>query len=129
VSTSPSTSATTTDTGDIQNGPLAKAGQDLITIYQEYVQYENNGGTGAFVSSMSGVIVIKGTNVGVDLHWNGTGDFNGYVTSLQNLGMQIQATDPTSGIVEGMLPIAQLPTVAGLSQTKSLSPMYIPIIR
>lgn len=128
MSTPPTTSATTTDVGDIQNGPLAKAGQDLITIYQEFVQFENNGGTGGFVSSKASFVVIKGTNVGVDVHWNGSGDFNAYVASLTNLGMQIQATDSTSGTVEGLLPIAQLPGVAGMSQTKSLSPIYIPMM-
>ena len=46
---------TTTDPGDVENGPLAKAGQDLITIYEEFQQ---QGGSATFTSSEAGRIRI-----------------------------------------------------------------------
>jgi len=114
--------ATTTDIGNIKNGPLAKAGQDLFTIYQEFV---NQGSSATFTSSKAGVIRFQGTSVGIDAHWAG-GNFLSYVTALTDLGMKVQTQDPTSGIVEGYLPISQLPAAAQNAQTLSLSPIYIP---
>ena len=40
-------------------------------------------------------------------------------TSLSNLGMQIVDTNPTDGLVDGWLPINELPTAAQLPQTLS----------
>jgi len=105
-----------------KDGPLAKAGQDLNTIYQEF---EQQGGSATFTSSLAGVVEIQGTKVGVDVHMAG-GDFGTFVTTMTNLGMQVQTTDATDGIVEGLLPIAQIPAVAQNSQTLSLSPIYTP---
>jgi len=107
---------------EIKNGPLAKAGQDLIKIYDEFQQ---QGGSASFTSSESGTVVIEGSNVGVDINMSG-GDFAGFVSQLKSLGMQVQSMSAADGVVEGLLPISQLPTVAQNSQTLSLSPMYIP---
>jgi len=122
--TNPVPSATT-DIGDAKNGPLAKAGQDLITIYQEF---QASGGSSTFVSSKAGLIVIQGSNVGVVVNWNGTGDFNAFVTELTDLGMQVQATDARTGNVQGLLPIDQLPNVVQLPQTRALNPIYRPVL-
>jgi len=113
--------ATTTDIGDIKNGPLAKAGQDLITIYQEFVK---QGSSATFTSSKAGVIRFQGTNVGIDAH--ASGNFSSLVTAMTNLGMKVQTQDATHGIVEGYLPISQLPAAAQNTQVLSLSAIYIP---
>ena len=116
------TSATVTPTvTEIKNGPMAKAGQDLITIYQEYQQ---QGASSTFTSSKAGYIEIQGTNVGVDVHSSG-GSFDAFVAKLNGLGMKIRSQDATSGTVEGLLPIAQLLTVAQDSQTLSLNPVSV----
>jgi len=114
--------ATTSDPGNIQNGPLAKAGQDLITIYEDF---QNQGGSATFTSSEKGVVRIVGTSVGVDVHSAG-GNFDSLVSAMTALGMQVQAKDATHGIIEGLLPIGQLVSAAQNSQTLSLSPTYIP---
>ena len=101
---------------------LAKAGQALTTVYQEYEVYSINGSPGTFTSSQAGRIQISGTSVGVDIHVNGS--FALAVSRLQGLGMKITATSVTSGIIEGQLPISILPTVAGDSHVVSLSPIY-----
>lgn len=115
--TTPSVTPTPTD---IKSGPLAKAGQDLITIYEEFQQ---QGGGASFTSSKAGYIEIQGTNVGIDAYMSG-GNFTTYVASLASLGMQIKSQDAAHGIVEGFLPISQLPSAAQNAQTLSLSPIY-----
>jgi hypothetical protein len=105
----------------------ANVAQPLHTIYAEYAAYVNAGGSGTFTSSLAKVVVMNGTNVGVQFHWNGTGDFSAFVANLQSHGVQVIDSSSTFGLVEGMLPMSQLPTVAGLPQTLSLTPMYIPM--
>ncbi len=41
----PSQIPATTDISDTKNGPLAKAGQSLIGVYQDYQQYVEAGAT------------------------------------------------------------------------------------
>jgi hypothetical protein len=118
----PTSPTSSTNVGDIQNGPLAKAGQQLTTIYQEYLQF---GGSGTFTSSLSGIIEISGTNVGVDVH-SGGGDFGAFVSELTSLGMKVQVSSAQYATVEGLLPIGQLLTVANLPQTLSINPVYRP---
>jgi hypothetical protein len=117
----PTTPTTPTDIGDTQNGPLAKAGADLITIYQEF---QAQGGSSTFTSSKAGVIKIQGGTVGVDIHTTGS-NFGQFVSTMSSLGMQVQTKDATHGIVEGFLPIGQLPTVAQNTQTVAISPIYV----
>jgi len=105
----------------------ANAGNILNTIYQEYQNFLSNP-TGDFTSSWSSTVLIRGNNVGVDVHGNGSGDFNALVTELQKLGMQVTAADPVTQTVEGLVPIDQLATVAQASQTKSLSPVFLPVL-
>jgi hypothetical protein len=117
----PTTPTTPTDIGDTQNGPLAKAGADLITIYQEF---QAQGGSSTFTSSKAGVIKIQGGTVGVDIRTTGS-NFGQFVSTMSSLGMHVQTQDATHGIVEGFLPIGQLPTVAQNTQTVAISPIYV----
>lgn len=125
-STPPAWHPTTTNLADVKNGPLALAGQQLVQIYQEYLTYAQSGGQGgAFKSSLSKLISFNGTNgtnVGVDIR--GYGDFVSFQTALRNIGMNIGAVDPTHQIVEGFLPISQLPTVAQMPNIVGMSPLY-----
>ena len=104
----------------------ANADNNLNTIYQQYLQFVNSGGTGTFSSSLSNLIQIQGTSVGVQVHGNGTGDFNAMVSALESAGMQISATDAVTQTVVGMLPIADLPAAAQGQQTLSVTPQYLP---
>jgi large repetitive protein len=114
---------------DVKNGPLAKAGQDLITVYGEYQQFLQNNRTGQFVSSLSKQISFVGTYVGVDVRgFGGTAASLGSLsTQLQGLGMQVRAADVKTSIVEGIVPIGQLPAVAALSSVVGIDPIYKPI--
>jgi hypothetical protein len=113
---------TSTNPGDIQNGPLAKAGQDLIAIYEAFEQ--NNGAT--LSSDAPGQVEVSGSNVGVDIRAT-AGNFSNVVSSLNSLGMQIQVQNANDGVIEGLLPIGQLLPAAQNSQVSSISAVYIPI--
>jgi hypothetical protein len=69
-------------------------------------------------------VKIKGGDVGVDVNTAGS-NFSQFVSTLTSLGMQVQTQDATHGIVEGFLPIGQLPTVAQNPQTLSITPIYV----
>ena len=109
---------------DVKAGPMANAGQDLVNVYQAYL---NNGGDAAQVAAKFPTIQFSGGMVGLDVNWNGSGDFNAYVNSLKNIGMQVSTASTVYGVAEGYLPIAQLPTVAADPRTLGLSPVYKPL--
>lgn len=118
-STNVTSAASNGDIGDVKNGPLAKAGQDLIKLYQDFLQF--NGGT--FRSTHAPNIQVVGTSVRVDIR--GPGNVNSLASALANLGMQVQATDARTHTVEGLLPIAKLPDAAQLPQVTTISPVYV----
>ena len=110
---------------DIQHGPLANEGQDLIHIYEQYVNYEQGGANGTFHSTLDQFVNFSNhTSVGIDAHY--TGDLTTYENSLKSLGMSVLATNSQAHIVEGYIPIASLPQLAGAAQTVSVSPVYTP---
>jgi len=112
----------TSDAGTpVQSLPPNVTGS-LNAIYQGYKR-----GTTVPVSNTPGSIVVQGSNVGVSVHGNGQGSFSNLVSTLQNLGMQINASSDVTWTVAGMLPIDQLPAAAQIPQTRSITPMYKPI--
>jgi hypothetical protein len=123
----PTTPTPAPNIDEINNGPLAPLGQKQITIHQEFVAFRSTNPTGTFVSSQSGLVRIEGDSVGVDIR--AAGDFNALVTTLTGLGMQIQFSDPNTRIVEGLLPIAQLPAIAGSPLISSVNPVFVPALQ
>ncbi len=115
---------TSQDVNDVKNGPLAKAGGELITVYRDFLQSPQGG---PINTSLRPFLQFRGNSVGVDV--KGFGDFNTFQAALRNVGMDIQFTDPTRKIVEGYLPVASLPAVASLAQTVGIDPIFKPIVR
>jgi hypothetical protein len=103
-----------------------RAGQTLGSVFTQYVSYEQGGAVGAFAPTQAGQIFISGTSVGVDIDFHG-GDFNTLVGQLKSIGMQVTATAPQVGLVEGYLPIGDLPIVASNGYATSISPVYRPV--
>jgi len=89
-----------------------------------YQSFSNNSTLPTY--SGPGSLQIVGSNVGVYIHGNGQGDFSGFVSTLQNLGMEISSTNAVTWTVSGMLPISQLPTAAQTPQTVSITPRTNP---
>ncbi|SIO62070.1 Subtilase family protein [Singulisphaera sp. GP187] len=113
--------SSSSNVSDVKNGPMANAGADLIKVFQSF---QSAGGNGGQVAAAFPGILISGNSVGVDI--KGTGSFSNFVTTLQNVGMQVTATDATRSIVEGLLPISALLTVSTSTQTVGLGPIYRP---
>jgi len=99
----------------------------LQSLYTQYEAYVSSGSSGAFSPTGVNILVINGTNVGIQVNDTNTGNFNTLIAELESDGMQVLDSSSTYGIVEGMLPIAQLPIAAQLSQTLSITPMFNPI--
>jgi len=116
--TTTGTNAPNTDPSDVQNGPMANAGQDLIALYQS--NGSNRSGTLAMID-------VRGTDVNVNFH--GKGDFKAFVASLQSIGVKVQNTDASSETVTGLIPIPNLLKAAQLTQTVSMSPVSRPVRR
>jgi hypothetical protein len=118
--------STITPTSPTTAGPLPlNVSSPLQALYTQYAAYESAGASGTFTPTEVGanLLVISGTSVGIQVKDTATGNFNTLTIELQNAGMQIVESDATYGLIEGMLPIAQLPTVAQLPQTQSITPM------
>jgi len=112
-----------TDTGSPPSLP-PNASRTLEVIYDAYQQ--DPSGFPAHLPSTDGAskVVIQGSNVGIQVHDNNPADFAALVSDLQSAGMQIQTTSALYGTVVGMLPIAQLPAVAELSEAPSVTPLF-----
>ncbi len=106
----------------------ANVSAQLHSLYAQYEAYESSGSSGSFRPAGMNGLVINGTSVGIQVKANNTGAFSGFVSTLQSDGMQILDSSSTYGLVEGMLPIGQLPAVAQLPQTLSITPMFNPIL-
>ena len=102
-------------------GPLsANVAAALQSLYQEY---ENAGGGSTFTPSQpsDNQLQISGTSVGVNLKMGSAGDFSTFLSQLQSDGLQVSSSSATYGLVDGMLPIGDLPTIAQVAA--SVTPM------
>jgi hypothetical protein len=105
----------------------ANVSPTLSVIYDAYEQ--NPGG---FPASLAGtgaasLVVIQGSNVGIQVHDNNPADFDLLLTELQNAGLQVTSSSATYGTIVGMLPISQLPAVAALSEAPGVTPLFRPL--
>lgn len=105
---------------------LEKAGVMLSQLYQEYQTFVASGQAGEFQSRLAGQLRIQGDKVGIDLQTSG--DLAAYVSKLQTLGMQVETTNATVRMVEGLLPISAIPDATNLPETSSVSPIYRPVM-
>ncbi len=112
--------------GNVLEGVVAlKGGPAIGAIYNEFVDYVQAGSKGTFTSPESASVVMAGQAVGVDIRF-GAGNFATNVSQMQAIGMLVTAQVPSLGIVEGFVPIGQLPSVALDPNLSSLSPVYRP---
>jgi hypothetical protein len=101
----------------IQDGPLKlKGGQQLTTLYDEFVQ------KGTVDKTLASVMQIQGTTVLISVVAT-PGQYSSLSSSLKTLGMQIQSSplDATYNTVSGYVSISELLNVANLQQTSTMS--------
>ena len=116
---------TNNNLADAQNGPMANEGQTLVDLYQSFLK------TTGSISSLESqtqfdLLQFKGNSVFLDVKVTGT--FSTAVTSLKDLGMQVTTTGGGYDLVDGWLPISELPALAELPQTSSVDPIYKPVL-
>jgi hypothetical protein len=102
----------------------AKASPVLSTIYNQFTAYDQAGSPGQFTSTDSGQVEMSGSAVGVDIRL--LGNFQGNLANMEAIGMDVTATDPNIGLVEGFLPIGQLPPVAVDPNLVAVTPVLVP---
>jgi hypothetical protein len=132
ITTSPPTSiaspggptGTGTSSGSTSSPLPPNASQVLDVIYNAYIQNPSDFPADIPATNGANTVVVQGTNVGIQVHDDNPGDFNTLVSALQAAGMQITSSSATYGTVVGMLPVAQLPTVAALSDAPSIAALY-----
>ncbi len=115
---------TSTNLLDAQHGPMADLGVQLVNIYAAYTQ---GGTTAANLPAEFPEVQFQNGLVGVQVKSLG-GDFSQYVSQLTNVGMQVTTSSSYYGLVEGYVPINELPTIAELNQTQSGSATEKPIL-
>jgi hypothetical protein len=73
-----------------------------------------------------GQVEIQGNNVGIQIHSSDPTDFASMVANAENLGLQVTIESDSFDIVVGFLPIANLPAIAQLSGSPSITPVLTP---
>jgi hypothetical protein len=116
------------DVGSQQHTLPPNASVTLDVIYDAYIQDPSGFAADLPSTGAADKVVIQGTNVGIQVHDNNPADFANLVSQLQSDGMQITASSASYGMVMGMLPIAQLPAVAGLPGAPSVTPIFQPVL-
>ncbi len=114
---------TNSNLADPVHGPMANEGVALINVYQAFLK---NGGNTTTLATQFPYLEFNNGMVGVDL--KATGDFNAFQNTLKNLGMQITATNTTDALVEGFVPVAELPTIAASSTSLEGSAIIKPTL-
>lgn len=129
VSTSPASQSTGTTTSGSTTTLPANVSQTLNVIYNAFEQDPSAFPTSLPTTNGANLVEIQGTNVGIQVHDGNPADFNTLVSSLQSAGLQITISNAQSGTVAGFLPIAQLPTIAALSDAPSIAPLDQPSLK
>lgn len=100
-----------------KDGPLAKAGLDLLVLYHEYRAFKKRNRDATFTPSGAGLQV---TNGHVTIDAIATDSAEALQTDLQALGLKRAAT--AGRIVSGRLPIGRIPELAELRSLRGAVP-------
>jgi hypothetical protein len=120
VTTSPGSGSGSTGTGTTSTNPLPdNVAAVLDTVYEEF----QNGTLPT--SSQPGQVEIQGSNVGVQIHVSNSADFSSVLSQAQSLGLQVTTSSAAYDLIDGFLPIAQLPAAAQLSGAPSIDAQYV----
>jgi hypothetical protein len=116
VSTTPVTTSPTSPSLPLP----ANASTLLAPVYQEF----QNGDLPT--TNEPGQVEIQGNNVGIQIYSSDPTDFAFMVANAEDLGLQVTIESDSFDIVVGFLPIANLPAIAQLSGSPSITPVLTP---
>ena len=121
VTNPPGSGTGSTGTGTTTTNPLPdNVSVILDTAYEEY-----ESGT-LPTSTQPGQVELQGSNVGVQIRVSNSADFSAMLAQAESLGLQVTTSSATYNMVDGFLPIAQLPAAAQLPGTPSIEPLLYP---
>jgi len=104
------------------SGPLpSNVGAALQSLYSEFKSEGDNFTAGNPIDKS---LLISGSSVEVSLKIDSGSDFNTALSQLQSDGLQVSSSSATYGVIDGMLPIAQLPAAAQIAS--SVNPVFAP---
>jgi hypothetical protein len=112
-----------TTTGQAATGALpANVAAPLQSLYTEY----EAAGSGTFTPSQptDGLLQISGDSVEVSINVASGSAFDTALSQLETDGMQVTASSSTYNVIQGMLPISELPAAAQLPS--SVNPISAP---
>jgi hypothetical protein len=116
VTMNPTTGSGTTTAGSTSSsGTLpSNVSVALQSLYQEY---EGQGGGSSFTPSLPSdkLLQISGTSVEVSLKIGSGTDFNTALSQLQSDGLQVSSSSSAYDLIDGMVPIADLPAAAQIA--------------
>jgi hypothetical protein len=107
-----------------------KGGAVLGSIYQQYLTYAQDGSQGTFSPTQAKQYFISGTSIELDVTV-AAANKSLVLGELNQLGMKVigTATPGQVAVIEGYLPIANLPTLAANPDVISMPPVFRPILR
>ena len=101
----------------------------LQSVYSQYETYVSTGDTGPFTPTGVNGLMINGTDVGVNVHTTSAASFETILANLESDGLQVTQSSATYGLIQGMLPIGQLPIIANISPTLSITAIVNPTFK
>ncbi len=113
----------TTGSGS-QNSLPANVAVTLDVVYDAYQQNPGQFPANLPATDGANLVVIQGSNVGIQVHDGNPTDFATLLTELESDGMQVTTSSAQFGTIVGMLPISQLPAVAELTDAPSVAPLW-----
>jgi hypothetical protein len=128
TSSTGSQTGTTTATGSQSSLP-ANVSQTLDAIYNAYTASPSDFPAILPTTNGANLVVIQGSDIGIQVHDGNPATFNNLMTELQTDGMQVTTSSAQYGTIVGLLPIAQLPAVASLAQMPSIAPEMYPTLK
>jgi hypothetical protein len=100
----------------------------LQSLYSQYESYESAGGSGTFSPTGVNGLEISGTDVGINFQTSNAAALGTDLSQLQSDGLQISIESATYGTIDGKLPIAELPAVAQISTSASVTGLISPMM-
>jgi hypothetical protein len=101
----------------------------LQALDLQYQAFVNAGGEGTFSPTGVEGLQIDGTHVGVKVSTLDGRQFARILAELESDGLRVTQHSLLDGVIDGKLPIGQLPTVAKISPMVTIKPLIEPRLR
>jgi hypothetical protein len=101
----------------------------LQSLQLQYQAFVNAGGKGAFSPTAVEGLQINGTDVDVKVNTTDGRQFPTILAELESDGLRDTQSSLLDGVIDGKLPIGQLPTVAKISPMITIKPLFKPLPR